>query len=135
MNLSHPVVPLIGRFLMTYIFATSGIAKIFDWSGNIAYMGTRHLPFTPFLLAAALVIEVVGSLCLITGFWARWAAAILFVYLLLVTVLFHNYWAFSGMSAGMQETHFRKNLAIMGGLLMLAAHGPGRWAVSTRTGQ
>jgi len=130
MNLSHPVVPLIGRLLMTYIFATSGIAKIFDWSGNIAYMSTRHLPFTPLLLAAALVIEVGGSLCLITGFWARWAAAILFVYLLLVTVLFHNYWAFSGMSAGMQETHFRKNLAIMGGLLMLAAYGPGRWAVA-----
>jgi putative oxidoreductase len=115
---------------MTYIFATSGIAKIFDWSGNIAYMSTRHLPFIPFLLAAALVIEVGGSLCLITGFYARWAAAVMFVYLLLVTVLFHNYWALSGMSAGMQETHFRKNLAIMGGLLMLAACGPGRWAVA-----
>lgn len=129
MNLSHPAVPLIGRLLMTYIFATSGIAKIFSWSGNIAYMNTRHLPLIPLLLAAALVIEVGGSLCLITGFYARWAAAVLFVYLLLVTVLFHNYWAFSGQLAGMQETHFRKNLAIMGGLLMLAAYGPGRWAI------
>ena len=129
MNLSHPIFPLLGRLLMTYIFITSGVAKIFDWSGNIAYMSTRHLPMIPLLLAAAMVIEVLGSLCLITGFQARWAAAIMFVYLLAVTVLFHNYWSFSGMSAGMQETHFRKNLAIMGGLLMIAACGPGRWAI------
>src|SRR5215469_4937566 len=132
MNLSHPIFPLVGRLLMTYIFITSGLAKIFDWSGNIAYMGTRHLPMIPLLLAAAMVIEVLGSLCLITGFQARWAAAIMFVYLLAVTVLFHNYWSFSGMSAGMQETHFRKNLAIMGGLLMIAACGPGRWAIGER---
>jgi putative oxidoreductase len=132
MKLSHPVVPLIGRLLMTYIFATSGIAKIVSWSGNIAYMSTRHLPFTPLLLAVALVIEVGGSICLITGFQARWAAVIMFVYLFFVTILFHNYWASPGQMAGMQETHFRKNLAIMGGLLMLAAHGPGRWALGEK---
>jgi putative oxidoreductase len=132
MNLSHPIVPLVGRLLMTYIFATSGLAKIFSWSGNIAYMNTRHLPFTPLLLAVALVIEVGGSICLITGFQARWAAAIMFVYLFFVTILFHNYWASAGQMAGMQETHFRKNLAIMGGLLMLAAHGPGRWALGEK---
>ena len=132
MNLSHPVVPLVGRLLMTYIFATSGLAKIVGWSGNIAYMSRHHLPMVPVLLAGALVIEVAGSICLITGYQARWAAAIMFVYLLLVTVLLHNYWAFSGDMAGMQETHFRKNLAIMGGLLMVAAYGPGRWALGER---
>ena len=41
----------------------------------------------------------------------------------------NNYWAASEAMAGMQETHFRKNLAIMGGLLMLAYSGPGKWAL------
>ena len=54
----------------------------------------------------------------------------MFVYLLAVTVLFHNYWAAPTALAGAQETHFRKNLAIMGGLLLLASGGPGRWALS-----
>jgi uncharacterized membrane protein YphA (DoxX/SURF4 family) len=49
-----------------------------------------------------------------------------------VTVLFHNYWASSEMMAAMQETHFRKNLAIMGGLLMLSYCGPGKWALGSR---
>jgi putative oxidoreductase len=129
MEFDHPSIPLLGRLLMVYIFATSGIAKIFDWHGNIQYMSTRHLPMTPLLLAIATIIEAGGSICLITGYQARIAAFVMFLYMIAVTVLFHNYWAASGYMAGMQETHFRKNLAIMGGLLMLAYSGPGSWSL------
>ena len=131
-NLDHPFIPLLGRLLIVYIFLTSGIAKVFSWSDNIAYMSTRHLPMIPVLLGIATIIELGGSLCLITGYQARLAAVIMFVYMIAVTVLFHNYWAASGHMAGMQETQFRKNLAIMGGLLMLAYAGPGRWALGKR---
>jgi putative oxidoreductase len=130
MILRHPAVSLLGRFLITYIFATSGLAKLMDWAGNVEYMSRHHLPMVPVLLATAMAIELLGSACLITGFQARAAAFVMFLYLLAVTLLLHNYWAFSGELAGMQETHFRKNLAIMGGLLMLTAQGPGKWAVS-----
>ena len=135
MNLGHPVVPLLGRLMMTYIFATSGIGKIFGWSGNVAYMSTRHLPMIPLLLAVALVIEVGGSISLITGYQARIAAFVMFWYTTAVTLIFHNYWAANEAMAGMQETHFRKNLAIMGGLLMLAYSGPGRWAIGKRANE
>lgn len=105
---------------MVYIFATSGLAKIFSWQANVQYMSTRHLPMIPVLLAAATVVEIGGSICLITGYRAREAAFIMFLYMIPLTLLFHNYWAASGMLAGAQETHFRKNLAIMAGLLLLA---------------
>ena len=129
MSLDHPIIPLLGRLLMSYIFVTSGLAKLFDWNSNVQYMSTRHLPLIPVLLAIAMIFELGGSLCLITGFYARIAAFILFLYLTAVTVLFHNYWAATGMLAGMQETHFRKNLAIVGGLLILSYCGPGKWAL------
>ena len=118
MRFDHPVVPLVGRLLITYIFATSGVAKVVAWQSNVQYMSTRHLPIIPVLLAAAAVIELGGSLCLITGYQARAAAMVMFLYTTILTVLFHNYWAATGMLAGMQETHFRKNVAIMGGLLV-----------------
>ena len=86
----------------------------------------------PVLLAMAMVTELAGSLCLVTGYKARIAAFMMFWYTTTVTVLFHNYWASSEMMAAMQETHFRKNLAIMGGLLMLAYSGPGKWALGRR---
>jgi putative oxidoreductase len=132
MKLDHPAIPMLGRLLMTYIFLTSGLAKVFSWSGNIAYMSTRHLPLIPVLLAIATIIELGGSISLVTGYKAREAALIMFVYLIFVTVIFHNYWVARPEMAGAQETHFRKNLAIMGGLLMLVHGGPGTWALGRR---
>lgn len=129
MSLRHPLIPFLGRLLITYVYITSGWSKVFGWSGNIQYMSTRHLPFTPVLLAIAAVIEVGGSICLVTGFQARWAAFIMFGYTIVLTLLFHNYWSFTGMLRGAQETHFRKNLAIAGGLLALAHGGPGKWSI------
>ena len=85
----------------------------------------------PLLLAVAAIIELGGSICLITGHQARMAAFVLFLYMIAVTVIFHNYWAASGNLAGIQETQFRKNLAIMGGLLVLAYSGPGRYSLGT----
>lgn len=129
MKLDHPIIPLAGRLMVTYIFATSGIGKVFSWSDNVKYVSTRHLPMIPVLLAIAMVIELGGSICLITGYQARIAAFVMFLYTTAVTTIFHNYWAATGMLAGMQETHFRKNLAIMGGLLVLGYSGPGKWAL------
>ena len=128
MKLTHPAISFLGRILISYIFVTSGLAKVFGWSGNVQYMSRHHLPMIPLLLSIALVIELAGSVCLITGFHARIAALIMALYLAAVTVSLHNYWAYSGDLASMQETHFRKNLAIVGGLLMIAAQGAGRWA-------
>jgi putative oxidoreductase len=132
MKFDHPILPLLGRLLMAYIFFTSGIAKVFSWDGNIQYMSTRHLPAIPVLLAIAAVIELGGTICLVTGYQARVAALVMFGYMIVLTLIFHNYWSLPGNMAGMQETQFRKNLAIAGGLLFLAYSGPGRWSLGRK---
>lgn len=129
LSFNHPVIPLLGRLLISYIYLTSGLAKVVDWRGNVAYMDRHHLPMIPVLLAIAAFIEIVGGLCLVTGYQARWAAFVMFGYTVVLTLLLHNYWAYTADAAGMQETHFRKNLAIMGGLLMVVFGGPGKWAL------
>jgi len=118
--LTQGAVPLIGRLLLSVIFATSAISKSFGWAGNVEYMSSKHLPLIPLLLAAALLIEALGSLCLITGFAARPAATVMFLYMVPVTLLLHDF----------MGTQFQKNLGIMGGLLMVASFGPGRFALS-----
>src|SRR5215813_7466745 len=85
------------------------------------------------LLGAALVIELVGTMCLVTGFKARAAAAVMFVYLGIVSIRLHDFWNIADpMAAGGTQTQFFKNLGMMGGLLMVAAYGPGRFAVGGR---
>jgi len=121
------LVPFLARILICAIFVQGALGKIFGWSSQIAYMQSRGIAFTGPLLAAALVIESVGVLCLLTGFAARPAAAIMFAYLVAVSVLLHPFWSAPPSSAGMLQTHFLKNMGIAGGLLMVAAFGPGRW--------
>jgi putative oxidoreductase len=120
--LTEGMLPLLARWLVSVIFVTSTLSKLFSWGSNVDYMTSKHLPMIPVLLAAALAIEGLGSLCLITGFAARAAASVIFIYLIPVTFLLHDF----------MSTNFQKNLGIMGGLLMIAAYGPGRFAPAPR---
>ena len=129
--LSDAVFPLLARLFISAIFVQGALGKILGWSGQAAYMQSHQLPaqLIPAMLGIALVIEVAGVLCLIAGWQARAAAFIMCLYLGVVSVLLHNFWAAHGASAGGMQTQFLKNVGIMGGLLMIAAHGPGRWSV------
>ena len=115
-------ITLLARWLVSIIFVTSAYSKLFAWSANIEYMHSKHMPAAAFLLAAALFVEAVGSFCLITGFVARIAAAVMFFYMIPVTFLLHEF----------MSVNFQKNLGVMGGLLLIAAFGPGRIALELR---
>jgi putative oxidoreductase len=119
--------PLVARWLLSVEFLFAANGKISDWSGQASYMAAHRMTFIGPLLAAALAIETVGSFCLIVGVRARTAAAVLFVYLGIVSVRLHDFW---NQSAGMSgATQFFKNLGMMGGLLMIAVYGPGVWSL------
>ncbi|HET9282299.1 MAG TPA: DoxX family protein [Candidatus Angelobacter sp.] len=123
--------PLLARLFICAIFVQGTLGKILGWSGQAAYMQSHNLPgqLIPSMLGIALVIEAAGVLCLIVGWQARATAVVMCIYLGVVSVLLHNFWAAQGMAAGGMQTQFLKNVGIMGGLLMIAAHGPGKWSV------
>ena len=128
----YGLLPLVARILLILEFLVALNGKISDWSGQASYMASKGMHFVAPLLGTALVIEALGSLCLVLGYRARVAAAVMFVYLGIVTVRLHNFWAGTGMSAAMNETQFFKNVGMMGGLLMVAAYGAGRWSLDQR---
>jgi putative oxidoreductase len=127
--------PLIARLLICGIFVQGALGKMMGWQGQAQYMASRGMQQAtiPALLGIALVIEAVGVLCLLVGWQARVAAFIMFLYLGAVTVMLHNFWTLQGMQAAGMQTQFMKNVAIMGGLLMIAAFGAGRWSVDGKS--
>ena len=129
-GLRFGLLPFVARLLLGAEFAIAVNGKISGWDGQAAYMAAHGLHWITPLLAMALIIELVGTLCLVTGFLTRTAAAIMFVYLGIVSISLHDFWHMSGNSAGMNQTQFFKNLGMMGGLLLLSVYGPGRWALS-----
>jgi putative oxidoreductase len=121
---------------MSLIFLTSAYSKAFGWASNVQYVGTRHFTnpiVVSLMLGGALVIEFVGALCLISGYQARIAAFVMAIYLTTVTLIFHNFWTItSEMARATMFMHFQKNLGLIGGLLMVAALGPGAWAIGNK---
>jgi putative oxidoreductase len=122
-------VSLAGRVLLSAIFLLSGISKILHWSATADHMAAHGMPAVQMLLAGAVVVEVLGGLALLLGFQTRAASLILFLYLIPTTLIFHNFWAHQGAAQQDQMIHFLKNLAIMGGLLEVAAMGAGAWSL------
>jgi uncharacterized membrane protein YphA (DoxX/SURF4 family) len=52
-----------------------------------------------------------------------------------VTLIFHNYWIIANeMPRAVMFMHFQKNLGLIGGLLMVAALGPGSLALGINRG-
>jgi len=118
------VAPL-GRLLLSLIFIASAAGKISDWDGTAKMMATRGLPAVDALLSVVIVLELVGGLLVLLGFYTRPGTVLLLVFLVPVTVIMHNFWAYEGAEQMPQMINFMKNVSIIGGLLMVFALGPG----------
>ena len=107
----------LARILLSAIFAFSASGTIRDFSEGVVDLRAKHFPMAPWVLGAAVSLEIAGALSLISGFRPRLGACALVVFLVPVTLAYHNFWAYEGASQGSQLIHFLKNLAILGGLL------------------
>ncbi|MBI3067648.1 MAG: DoxX family protein [Betaproteobacteria bacterium] len=117
--------PLIGRVLLALIFVYSGFGKITGFAGVAGYMAAKGIPLAEVALVLTIIIEVGGGLMLILGWKARWAALAIFLWLIPVTLVFHNFWAVDAAQYQGQFNHFMKNVAIMGGMLYVMAFDAG----------
>jgi putative oxidoreductase len=117
-NISNPLYPL-GRALVGVLFAVSGITKVFGFSYVAGWMASSGLPFASVLLAATILLEVGAGALLITGIQARFAALALALFLIPTTAIFHAFWSADAAGFQGQLTHFLKNVAIFGSMLMI----------------
>jgi putative oxidoreductase len=123
---------LVGRLLMAWIFLPAGIGKLTGFSGTVGYIASVGLPMPQAGAAVALVVEIVGGLALIAGFGTRIAALVLAAFTLAASFFFHAYWAVPADQQMVTQLLFDKNIAIVGGLLVLAAFGAGGWSLDAR---
>jgi putative oxidoreductase len=126
--------PFVGRALLALLFIPSGWAKIVGYSGVVGFIASKGVPFPELAAAIAIAAELGLGLLLLFGFKARWAALGLAVFLAVITPIFHNFWAAPAAQQMMQQQSFYKNIAVLGGLLVLFAFGPGRWSVDAKLG-
>ncbi|MEM6910337.1 MAG: DoxX family protein [Verrucomicrobiota bacterium] len=115
----NAIIQLLGRLALTAIFALSALGKLSDFPGTVEKMKSVSVPAPEVLLPISIAALVLGSLSLALGLRARLGALALIGFLMAATWFFHN------PSDPEQMIAFLKNLALMGGLLMVVSSGSG----------
>ncbi|MBN8684926.1 MAG: DoxX family protein [Chitinophagales bacterium] len=124
------IIDLIGRIFLSAIF-------IFEAVDTILYIDKTKEVMTKYgltwqqdmLLNGTIILLVLGGLMVLTGYRSTLGAFMLLLYWAPVTFLVHDFWNYPKDQLRMQSILFMKDVAIIGGLLMLAGKGSGRWAI------
>ena len=124
MNILTKIRYPVARASLGAIFFILGLTKIFSFAGVAGWMASSGLPFAKLLLVLTITIEVGAGLLLIIGRQTRLAALVLALFIVPVTLVFHAFWSADAASFQDQLTHFLKNLAIFGGMLLLVDRSP-----------
>ena len=123
---------LLGRVLLALLFVPAGFGKIAGFAGTVGYIASKGVPLPEVAAAIAVSVELGLGLLLLVGLQTRWAALGMGVFTLVITFIFHNFWAAPEAQMMMQKLSFFKNMAIVGGLFAFASFGGGAWSLDAR---
>ena len=130
-SLQNPL-SLAGRVLLAYLFIPAGIGKVTGFAGTVGYIASVGLPAASLAAAVAAAIEIVAGFAILLGFGTRIAALALAFFTVVASLFFHAYWSVPADQQMIQSLLFDKNVAVVGGLLTLAAWGAGAWSLDAR---
>ena len=109
--------PLAGRICLALIFLNAGVNHVLGFSGFVSQIAEKGLPIPAVVGIGAIVALLAGALSLILGYKTQIGAILLIIFLVPTTLLFHP-------PVG-DLNGFLKNLALIGGLLIVMGSGPG----------
>ena len=126
------IVVLFGRLLFVSIFLRTG-PNLFS-KQTISYVASQGVPFASFAVPIAGALALAGGLSVLLGFRAKIGASLIAPLVLIpVSLMMHKFWTVheAGM-AQMQMIMFMKNLAILGGALLISQFGAGPMSLDAR---
>jgi putative oxidoreductase len=130
----------VSRVLLSSVFIVLGFHELVDVGTVTSLPGTARFMellgvsgtapgWFGYLIAG---FEFLMGLAVLVGFKTRGAAWALVIFLLLTTGFVHAFWLLEGAARAATQAHFYKNLSIMGGFLLLAMVGAGRYSLDYR---
>ena len=133
MKTNQNALNFMGRLLVVSLFLPAGIAKITGFEGMVGYFTSLGISAPSVVVVISIVIEVLGGLALLFGFQTRIVAIVLAIFTLAASITGHAYWAVPADQAMVTQLLFFKNIAVIGGLLVIASAGAGKFSIDGRT--
>lgn len=126
---SADALALVARLLIGWLFLDYGWMKLLGHDGTVRYLANLHVPVPDLMYWPVVLAELGIGITLILGIATRYISLFTFVYLIIATAIAHRYWEAPPAAVGAQYANFCKNLAIMGGTLLLYVLGAGRFSL------
>jgi putative oxidoreductase len=130
-SLSQGAVVVLGRFLFVLIFLMAG-ANHFN-KQTIGYAASQGVPLASIAVPLSGVLAIAGGLSILLGYHAKLGAWLLVLFLVPVTLMMHKFWVVQDpMMAQIQMILFMKNVAMLGGALLISQFGAGPYSLDAR---
>lgn len=122
---------LLGRLFFALIFLMAG-PNHFS-SQTIAYAASQGVPLASIVVPFSGALAIVGGLSILLGYRARIGAWLIALFLVGVTPMMHKFWVVPDpMMHQLQMIMFMKNMAMLGGALLITQFGAGPWSLDSR---
>ena len=118
---------LVARLCLAGVFLVSGIHKGMFYGKAEAEFQAAGVPAIQLLLPATILLHLIAPVALIAGVFVREAALGLALFTVISTATVHGFWRMSGEERLARSRIAMAHLAVVGGLILLAAAGPGRF--------
>lgn len=107
------------RVLMAVIFLVAGVRKLMTYGATLGYFAKLGIPLADMVLPLTIALEIGGGLLLIAGWRVQWVAGALALFTLATAFAAHAFWAADAAQFNAQLNNFLKNVAMVGGFLLL----------------
>ncbi|MFM7245586.1 MAG: DoxX family protein [Planctomycetaceae bacterium] len=129
---------LLARLMIVAIFLSAIGGKVMAYQKVVEDMAAQGVPSPKILLGGAIAFLILGSLSIVLGFWGRFGALLLLIFLAAATYYFHDFWKLPPDTdpavQRVEVINCFKNVALMGTMLFLIANGTGPWSLDNRGG-
>jgi putative oxidoreductase len=124
-------VVVLGRFFYVLIFLMAG-SNHFS-KQTIGYAASQGVPLASIAVPLSGVLAIAGGLSILLGYRAKLGAWLIVLFLIPVTLMLHKFWAVQDpMMAQIQMILFMKNVAMLGGALLISQFGAGPFSLDAR---
>lgn len=124
------IADLLGRFLIAFIFLYEVYDTVGFFKHNKQTMTDYGITWNQdILLGGVVFLLVLGSFLVLIGYLTTFGSILLLLYWLPFTFIVYSFWNDPEDIKRLHSLYFMRNMAIAGGLLLMIAHGSGKYSV------
>lgn len=109
----------IGRVVFGLFFVIAGLRNFIGFSSRIPSTTNYGFALPPPIVALGFAMQLAGGLSLVFDLFTPWGAALLVLFLVLATALYHNLFLFRGKERDPHLYLVLVNITLAAGLLMI----------------